>query len=558
MSRIKGPLSVKSRTRSRSIFLIFIIIYSFLTYRIANITIIKGDEYSKRVQSQSTEKVKLNSGRGVIYDKNNIPLTDTSKQTVLLVPQSVLNGDYENINLIKKATNLTDEDIYEEVQEQLLSRIVEIEIEYLNNNLKDELESKGIIVEEKTLRYSENNLLTHTIGYLKKADQTPQSGIEKSMDNILKDNNEEYVSVFKASSSGKSKGLDILDGSIKTVKKDENDKHIKLTIDSKMQKIVEESVDLEENPTAVVISDIESGEILSMSSRPNYDQNDISKFINSKNRELENRVLSVTYPPGSVFKIVVLYAAFENNIIKDDYTYNCTGKTNVGNTDEILRCNNLEGHGLQNLDQVFSNSCNPAFLEIAMKVGKDEILEAIKTLHLDESVGIGIDEETSPKIPEDISIRNLAIGQGDIEFTPLQINQLTQIVANNGTYRPLYLYDSVIDNNKKIVKAFKPSKEEEIISPYINTKIKEMMKLVSKEGTAKALKDLEGGCGVKTGTAQSNLNGKPITHGWVTGFYPEENSKYAITVLVEGTQNESKSAIPLFQEICNKINKEYF
>ncbi|MGL5693525.1 MAG: peptidoglycan D,D-transpeptidase FtsI family protein, partial [Peptostreptococcaceae bacterium] len=463
-----------------------------------------------------------------------------------------------NINLIKKAGNITDEDIYEEVQEQLLSSIVEIEVDNFNKNMKSELESKGIIIEEKALRYADNNLLTHTIGYLKKADLTPQSGIEKSMDDTLKDNNKEYVSVFKASSSGKSKGLDILDGSVETVKSNKEDKHIRLTIDSKMQQIVEDIVDLEENPTAVVISDIETGEILSMSSRPNYNQNDISKYINSKNRELENRALSVTYPPGSIFKIVVLYAAFENNIIKDDYTYNCTGKTNVGNTEEILRCNNLNGHGLQTLEEAFANSCNPVFLDIAMKVGKDEILKAVKTLHLDESIGIGIEEEASPKIPKDISIRNLSIGQDDIEFTPLQINQLTQIISNNGTYKPLYLYDSIINNNKNIVKAFKPSKEEEIISPYIITKIKEMMKLVSKDGTAKLLNDLEGGCGVKTGTAQSSLNGKPITHGWITGFYPEENSKYAITVLVEGTEKESKSAIPLFNEICNKINKEYF
>jgi len=147
------------------------------------------------------------------------------------------------------------------------------------------------------------------------------------------------------------------------------------------------------------------------------------------------------------------------------------------------------------------------------------------------------------------------IGQGSIGFTPLQINQMTQIVANNGTYKPLYLYDSIVNNDKNIMKSFRSSKSEEIISPYTITRVKEMMKGVSKDGTGKDLKDLKGGCGVKTGTAQSTSNGKKVDHGWITGFYPEERPKYAITVLVEGTQQNSKSALPIFKKICQNLSK---
>ena len=132
---------------------------------------------------------------------------------------------------------------------------------------------------------------------------------------------------------------------------------------------------------------------------------------------------------------------------------------------------------------------------------------------------------------------------------------MTQIVANNGTYKPLYIYDSIIDNNKNIIKTFKTAKSEEIISPYIMTIIKEMMKYVSENGTAKDLIDLEGGCGVKTGTAQSVSNGNKVNHGWISGYYPEKNPKYAITVFIEGTEENSKSAIPIFKEICQIINK---
>lgn len=555
MSRIKkGIFSKRTNNRSKHIYVIFMIVYSFLILRIIDITLYKGEQYSSVVESQSTEKITLNSGRGVIYDRNNIALTDTVKQKILLVPREVLSGEYENINLIKKATNLNDEEIFKAVQNQLSSKIVKIEIEELNKDMEDDLLKKEIIVETKTLRYSNNNLLSHTIGYLKKSDGTPQSGIEKSMNDVLNDNNSEYISVFKASTN--SKGLDILEGSIETIRDNEDDEHLRLTIDSKIQKIIEDIVDEEKNPTAVLISDIESGEILAMSSRPNYNQNNIVDYINSDNRELENRTISVTYPPGSIFKIVVLYSALYNKVIDDNtYMYNCTGESKVGNTDEILKCHNKDGHGTQTIEQAFANSCNTAFLDIAMKTGKENILESIDILKLNEKVDIGLDEEKSSNIPNNISIRNLAIGQADIEFTPLQINQLTQIIANNGTYKPLLLYDSIIDNDKNIIKTFRSTKEDEIISPYIITKIKEIMKSVSEIGTAKDLNDLDGGCGVKTGTAQSNLDGVSISHGWITGFYPNQNPEYAITVLVEGTKEESKSAIPIFKSICSQIYK---
>ncbi|MDZ4910506.1 penicillin-binding protein 2, partial [Clostridium perfringens] len=152
-----------------------------------------------------------------------------------------------------------------------------------------------------------------------------------------------------------------------------------------------------------------------------------------------NRALAVTYPPGSVFKLVVLYAALENNAIDENYRYNCNGSAKIGTSGKVLNCNNNVAHGSEDVSDALANSCNCAFYDIAKRVGSEKIFEAIKTLHLDEKVDIGIDEEKDSKIPENIALSNLAIGQANIEFTPLQINQLTQAIANNGTYMPLYI-----------------------------------------------------------------------------------------------------------------------
>ena len=551
MSRRKKYVCNKlMRKRIKYFLIICILLFTYLTYRIFNIAIFKNEEYESRIESQSIETVNLNSGRGIIYDRNNIPLTDKRKTKVLLVPKKVISGNFSNISLIKNATKLTEEDIYKAVQNQLSSEIIEINIDYIDEDKIDELKEKNILVKEKTLRHSDDNLLTHLIGYVKKSENTGVSGIEKYMNDELRDSNKNYVSVFKA---GDNKGgLTYLKGSLEDISQKEC-KNLKLTIDSKIQYRVEKIMDKEENPSAVVISDIQTGEIISMCSRPNFNPNNISSYSNSTKGELQNRALSVTYPPGSVFKLVVLFAALDNNIIDENYRYNCTGSTQVGSGGEVLNCNNLTSHGMESLEDAVANSCNTAFYDIAKRVGSEKIFEAIKTLHLDEKIDIGIDEEQNSSTPKDIALSNLAIGQDKIEFTPLQINQMTQIIANNGTYKQLYIYDKIINNNKETLKTYERNKKEEIISPYTMTQIKRLMTSVSLIGTAKSLSDLEGGCGVKTGTAQSSLNGKSISHGWITGFYPSENPKYAITIVVEGTENGNKSAVPIFKEICQNL-----
>ena len=460
-------------------------------------------------------------------------------------------GKTDTVQDLKHEVEILESYLPAMLSDEEVEKIIDEVIETFEN---PDIKSMGKIislVKEKTKRYSNNNLLTHLIGYIKTSENEGVSGIEKYMNDELKDSNNNYISVFKAGIN--SSGLNYLKGSIQEISNEEKSTHIKLTIDSKIQEKVEKIMDKENNPSAVVISKVENGEVIAMCSRPNFNQNKISSYHNSTKGELQNRVLSVTYPPGSVFKLVVLYAALENNAVDENYRYYCTGSCKIGSSKSILKCNNNEAHGMETLSDALSNSCNCAFYDIAKKVGSKKIFQAIKQLHLDEKVNLGIDEEKDSKIPQEIALSNLAIGQADIEFTPLQINQLTQIISNNGTYMPLKLYDSIIDNNKNSIKTYKTNKKTEIIAPYTMTKIKEMMMQVSKVGTAKTLVDLDGGCGVKTGTAQSSLNGKKISHGWITGFYPEINPKYAITVIIEGTEKESKSAIPIFKEICENL-----
>ena len=564
MSRKKGAIDYNIKNRIYFLFILCLLIYGVLIYRLVDIQIINAKFYEKRAKEQSSTVLDLGSGRGTIYDRNNKKLTDNKSKDIIIIQKDQISAKSGYIDLIKEVTELEKYEIYNKAQEEPQSPILELEIKNINDDLRKKLKKENILIEKKTYRYSDENLLTHTIGYLDK-DNNAISGIEKSQDKILKNKNLDYVEVFKAGTSGnsgKNKKIGILNGSFKVNENSNEDRHLRLTIDSNIQRKLEKIVDKEENPSAVVISDVKSGEVLAMTSRPNYNQYSVEEFLKASNGELQNRAIRYMYAPGSVFKIVVLYAALENKIIDENYEHICTGSKEFNG--RILNCNKLDGHGKLTLEQAFANSCNTAFLDIALKVGKDKIIKAAEDLHLTKEVGIDIEGEKTGSLNKDIDIVNLCIGQGEMMFTPLQVNQMTQVIANNGTYKPLRIYDSIIDNNKKIIKSFDKYKDEEMLSPYIITKIKNMMKSVAKDGTAKELSDLEKGSGVKTGTTQAIINvenadktikKEKISHGWVTGFYPEDNPKYCITIIIEGTKESSKSAVPLYKDIYTNILK---
>ena len=265
--------------RSKTTLIIFLIIAVGLIFRIFYLSIYKHQDYTSRIENQSTQRIDLNSKRGVIYDRNNIPLTDTTRKNIIIVPKDKLVNDYKRLKIIKDNTNLSESDIFKSLEEQMHNELIEIEVENLDEINIAKLEEIGVLVEEKIERYKDNNLLSHTIGYIDKNENKGVSGIEKSMDSELRNSNKNYISVFKTSDLGKINGLGLIEGSLSKVSDIDTDKNLKLTIDSNMQQKIENIVDKEENPTVVIVSDVNTGEILTMSSRPNFNQNNIAASL---------------------------------------------------------------------------------------------------------------------------------------------------------------------------------------------------------------------------------------------------------------------------------------
>lgn len=531
---------------------IVLFIFGLIVVRLFYIQIIKGEEYKQAAIKQRTIEVQLKPSRGMIFDRNLIPLTNKDKIRTMFI----FKNTYKERELTKILETLVDKNFIEKHTMLSKGNVIEIPLDSNVNEIKD---LKGIYIEDKIKRYDKTNILSHVIGYINKSENKGESGIERAFDNTLKlDDSYGKVALVV---DGKKKVIPGI-GLINTQKNRSNKAtSVKLTIDYNIQKIVEKIMDLENKNGAVIVADVKSGDILAMVSRPNFNQENVAKYFNSSNMELYNKAIQVSYPPGSLFKIIVLAAALQSGKIDLNEKYFCKGYEEVGNIKIACHSYKEGGHGELNLEEAFYKSCNSVFIQIGKEVGARKIIQTARKFGFGELVNIGLLEEVKGNLPEGDeilgpAIGNISIGQGSIEVTPLQITNMIITIANNGIMKDMSIVDSLVTENGYIIKKIKRNKPKRVLEPYYAKLIQEYMEKVVTMGTAKNISmDEIGGAAGKTGTAQAVYNKKKTIHAWFAGYFPKKNPKYAITVLIENGISGGKTAAPIFEKIAKEIQK---
>lgn len=512
----------RKNTRILIFFNIVLILFGLGIGRMIWIQIILGEKYKLAAENQRSINIRVRPDRGTIYDRNMYPLTNREKQRTLFIFSNMINNS--------KIKNIVAEKV--DMSESLLQKYINSSNKIIEIPLKDNVKIpkiKGVLVEDKVNRYSDDGILTNVIGYVN--ENGIKTGLEESYDNILSMNNDNGLIGFTL--DGKSR---IIPGD-KTflVNKNNGDiaNSIQLTIDYDIQKIVEKVMEKEERRGAIIVTDASNGEILSMTTQPDINLNNVSDSNNSKFMDQYNKTIGVTYPPASIFKIVVLLTALEENLIELDEIYNCEGQVTIG--DNTFGCHSQ--HGDISIEEAFYRSCNSVFIQLGENIGSDKIINMARRLGLGHKVDIGLNEETKGFIPsgDDIkgpAIGNISIGQGKIRVTPLQINNITMIIANDGIKKDLNIVKNIVSNNGKIVRPIIKEQDKKVLNNIDTRIVKTFMEKVVEKGTAKKHINLEeyGGAAGKTGTAEDSNNKK---HGWFTGYFPKNNPKYVITVLTE-------------------------
>ena len=303
-------------------------------------------------------------------------------------------------------------------------------------------------------------------------------------------------------------------------------KGVVMTVDSKIQAITDEEIN-RISYGSIVVSDIESGAVLAMSSAG-------SDGINRCNSN---------YAVGSIFKLIVAACALENGI---EQSYYCNGKIKVGDTE--YSCQNNAQHKDQNMQQALQNSCNCYFINLALILGSERLLNTA------ESFGF----KSLPSIDDLKSKGELALfgfGQGKLLATPLEFASAISTIANGGIFNEQSILKGYTDDSGTFTAANQVSSNR-IISESTAKTMQKYMRSVVENGTGKNA-DYKGKSAGKTSTAQSGIyeNGEEKLITWFAGFYPYSEPKYAIIVTVEGGKSGAGDCCPIFRTIVENLEK---
>lgn len=531
--------------------LFFTLGFSLLGVQLVRIQLWLGPQLQARAQDQQRQTLTMKIPRGQIYDRNMVSLTGAHWEPVLVVFPSLVEDKGTTARELAAFMGREGEEIA-----ALLDKGQPFSCEV--NRLVPALEVfaagsfPGVFLLPQEKRYGDRALARHIIGYVQQGENKGVSGLERHYNAHLQGGRELELVAWVDANGNVIPGL----GLQQVAGGEAGQGDLVLTLDARVQGIVEEVMEERVERGAVVVVQVQSGEILALASRPNFRQDRIEEYLARTDACLLNRALC-NYPPGSLFKIIVLAAALEEGLTHLEEEFYCGGFTTVG--DQVFRCHQYRegGHGFITLEEAFAESCNPVFITLAQRIGCQRLLNYSRRLGIGEAI-LGLPEEKEGYLAEDLpypgDLANLSLGQGPILATPLQMAQITQAVASGGVLKPLRLV--------KDGPADEPGGEKRarrVLSAGTAAALQRVMHRAVETGTGTLAASPRFSCGGKTGTAETGKTtpeGKTLSHAWFAGFAPLDKPLLAVVVLVEEGGSGGQVAAPIFQAILNRVFAE--
>jgi len=400
-------------------------------------------------------------------------------------------------------------------------------------------------------RYS--SLASHLIGYPTAETESGYTGLEAAFDTVLS----RYTGHFSVSYAVNAAGQP-LENVPQTAEDtlDEARGGVLLTLDASLQAFAEEQ--LLGLCGAVVVLSVD-GDILALASAPGFEAESLASSLTESTSPLLNRALCA-YDVGSVFKTVVSASALENGF-SPDLTYDCTGSITIG--DVCIHCHNRSGHGTLDLEGALIHSCNPYFIHLASLLGATKLLETAGSMGFGEPITLAkgvcsksgnLPSEADLRVPAALS--NFAIGQGTFLATPLQVAAAVNSIATGGVYVTPRLLLGETDGYR--VTPYADGREtRRVMKDETASLLLADMTAVFTKGSLSPYNPIGGAAG-KTSTAQTGItasDGHKVYEAWLCGVYPAENPQYTVAVLVEDGDSGSSSCGPIFQSVCNYLER---
>ena len=567
-----------------------LLIFLIFGGRLWQLQIIQGTEYALKAERNRIRRIALLAPRGAILDRNGVPLVENRPSFNVLLYREDMKNREETIQFLIEKMGISRESL-----ERQFNRNRNIGL-YHPFIVKEDVGMEDIsIVEahradhpeirlgpEPRRIYNYGKLAAHILGYLGEISREElasnkypgaiigslvgRSGVERQYNQTLmgRDGARQVFVDSRGREIGVSSEIDSVIGN-----------ELRLTLDLELQQVAERA--LEGKVGAAIAMNPNNGEILAMAGSPSFDPNMFSPRISSvnwndlmnhPNKPMQNRAIQNSYAPGSIFKIVMASAGLHNGALTGDTAIFCPGEMDYyGHT---FRC--TSAHGSLHLEQAIARSCNVFFYELGRRLGISKIAEHAESLGLGLNTGVDLPEERSGVMPspewkqktqkdkwyagETISV---AIGQGAVSVTPLQLVRAISAIATGGKLTTPHVF------MQGATKIEWPIKQLSLKEEHVRKIRAGMWQSVNGGGTghnaAISGADI---CG-KTGTAQvvskekrQFMRSNSENHSWFAGFAGRDNPEIAVVVFVEHGGYGGVAAAPVAREIFKAyLGKKY-
>ncbi len=578
----------------RNIFITILLIFAILIGRIGFLQFVDGPHLKELAYQQQTINQILSPKRGNIYDSTGKALAISAQvDTITINPSKIVGKSDDDTKELKEKVSkglseifeLNYDDVYKKVTsssqvETIIKKVEQEKVDKLKSWMSDNNISVGINIDEDNKRYYPyNNLASSVLGFCG-SDNQGLSGIESQWDSVLTGTPGKIV-------SSKDSSQKEIPNAEETYISAENGSDIALTIDLNIQTIIEkylqqavEKYECKDGGNVIVLEP-KTGNILGMASYPDYDLNSpytpnstLAKTFNSLSSDEQNQALykmwanksvADSYEPGSTFKIITSSVALEEGITTTDKLgdFYCKGYEDV--EDRTIKCwRDYNPHGSQTLRQALENSCNPAFIQLAKRIGAPTLYKYYQAFGLFDKTSAGLYGEQNSifhKLSEigPVELATYSFGQR-FQITPLQMITAIASVANDGVLMKPNIVKSITNTDTGAVTNTEPTEIRQVISKSTAEKVKSMMESVVLEGTGKNVTVSGYSIGGKSGTSEPTESNK--SNGYVSSFVaisPIEDTKVVILLTLYDPQNKKYGyqggsvAAPVVSQMLSEI-----
>ncbi len=524
-----------------------------LVIRLTWVQAVDGEWLQEMAYEQQTRDRTINSARGTIYSSDGKVLAiSASMETISVTPAQVKN-QAELAQKLADLLGLNYDEVYEKINSKealvTIAKNVDKETTDTLRNWISETKTKGVKIDESTKRYYPNNsLASHVLGFVG-TDNQGLYGIEKTYEDVLTGVPGRVISETDG------KGNDIPFSS-EEYYAPQNGRDLVLTLDSSIQYFAEKYLkqavidnDCAKGGVAIVMQP-STGDVLAMATSPDFDANnafgpyteeqelswetmDSSEKKTIRENMWRNKAISDTYEPGSTFKLITLSAALDSGAISLGDQFTCTGSYVAGGA--RMKCwRYYRPHGLQQLKECLGNSCNPAFIQIGLKMGKEVFYKYIDAFGFTEKTGIDLPGEASGifhtiQNVKDAELATAAFGQR-FQITPIALISAVSAIANDGKLMEPRIVKEIRDSEGNVLSKNEPKVVRQVISKQTSENVRSMMEYVVSEGTG-GNAYIEGyDVGGKTGTAEQGVGANTWYVASFVGIAPANNPEIAVLV----------------------------